>query len=269
MAKKKYTIILIPDSGDETKEFLFSRRTMKAMIYLSLILVSGVVTLLVWSIPKALNYNRISLEQEFLKEKQLKIAEVIRDLNRIKHMDTYIRNVLGVDLEIPLSSDIPDTSQMRPDNDQEHKFSISYLDNIPSYRPVEGFITRSFNEGNIELIENHYGIDIAAKEGAGINAAASGMVVFSGWTTSYGNLVILYHGDVYFSLYGHNQINLVEGRQWIDRGQLIALVGQTGDVTGPHLHFEIWKDGQPVDPADYIEEFRNQQITGKDDGTPG
>ena len=93
-----------------------------------------------------------------------------------------------------------------------------------------------------------------------------GAVVFSGWTYGYGNLVIVFHGDGYFSLYGHNQRNLVEERQRIGRGDVLALVGESGLSSGPHLHFEIWENGNPVDPRKYIIPYRSQDLTVRSDG---
>lgn len=267
MAKRKYTVVLIPDEGGETKEFLISRRGIKGVIYFSVIMTLGAIGLLVWSLPKAINYNRISSEHELLKEKQLKVIELIRDLNRIRHIDSYVRNLLGVDLEIPPEPVMGDSINIELRTTQETEIPISYLDNIPSFRPLDGFVTQQFNKANLR--DDHHGIDIAAKVGTGISAAASGMVVYSGWTVKFGYLIILYHGDDYFSLYGHNQANFVESRQWIDRGQLIALVGQTGDATGPHLHFEIWKNGKPVNPSDYIVEYSDKKLTGSEYGIQG
>lgn len=275
MPKGKYTVILIPDEGEETKEFLLSRRWIKGVIYFSIIVIIGVTGLLVWSVPKAIDYNRVNMEHESLKEKQSKVVELIRDLNRMKHIDNYIRNLLGVDLGLPPVSEFEGSIRVNPNAspkgpvDIEDEIPISYLDNIPTHQPVDGFITQEFDKKKASLRDEHHGIDIAAKEGTGINASASGMVVFSGWTVKFGYLIIIFHGDDYFSLYGHNQANFVENLQWVDRGQLIALVGQTGDATGPHLHFEIWKNGKPVDPSDYVMEYNGKELKEGEYGSQG
>ncbi len=79
--------------------------------------------------------------------------------------------------------------------------------------------------------------------------AAGGKVVFSGFSEGYGNCVILDHGDGVTSLYGHNAKNLVKTGDTIEAGTALALSGSTGRATGPHIHFEVRKDGSPVDPA--------------------
>ena len=111
----------------------------------------------------------------------------------------------------------------------------------------------------------HGGIDIVAKMGAPIKASASGMVVFSGWTYEMGNLIIIHHGDGYFTHYGHNQINLKSQLDFVKRGEVIGLVGNTGISTGPHLHFEIWKNKQSIDPLIYFPEYEKTDLTSNND----
>lgn len=94
----------------------------------------------------------------------------------------------------------------------------------------------------------HRGVDIAAASGSAVKSVAGGRVVFSGWLEGYGNLVAIDHGDGIVSRYGHNEINLVQNGDEVAAGQEIALVGATGRATGPHLHFEVLRDGRPVDP---------------------
>ena len=92
-------------------------------------------------------------------------------------------------------------------------------------------------------------------------AAASGVVVFSGWTYDYGNMIIIYHGDDYFTHYGHNKKNLKKQLDIVDRGDIIGLVGTLGISSGPHLHFEIWREFKPVDPLLYFPEYSHSNLT--------
>ena len=98
----------------------------------------------------------------------------------------------------------------------------------------------------------HNGIDIAVPSGTPIKAAAEGTVKFSGWNGGYGYLVIIDHGNNVETYYAHNSRNLVDVGQRVDRGQTIARSGNTGNSTGPHLHFEIRHRGRPVDPQKYL-----------------
>lgn len=110
--------------------------------------------------------------------------------------------------------------------------------------PLTGFISRGF-----EPEKGHMGIDIVAKVGSPVYAAASGYVVFSDFTTRDGYMMILAHSNGYMTVYKHCSELLKKTRDNVEEGELIALSGNSGDITtGPHLHFEIWKDGKPVDP---------------------
>ena len=99
---------------------------------------------------------------------------------------------------------------------------------------------------------DHQGIDIGADTGTSIFASMRGTVTHSGWLDGYGYTIILQHADNTETLYAHCNSLCVESEQSVLQGDIIAEVGSTGISTGPHLHFEIIKDGVPVDPAQYI-----------------
>lgn len=98
----------------------------------------------------------------------------------------------------------------------------------------------------------HAGIDFGADYGTSIHAADSGTVIFAGWYGGYGNAVIVDHGNGLTSLYAHSSELYVAEGQTVQRGQAIAAVGSTGLSTGPHLHFEVRQNGEPVDPMAYL-----------------
>ncbi len=119
-------------------------------------------------------------------------------------------------------------------------------------QPVEGYITSGYGYRVNPFISNirhfHKGIDIAANMGTPIKAARDGLVVFSGRLEGYGNCIFIRHQDDYITVYGHNKINKVKVGDIVYQGQEIAEVGRTGYATGPHLHFEVRKLDQPIDP---------------------
>lgn len=115
--------------------------------------------------------------------------------------------------------------------------------------PVVGNVTSGFGPRS-EVF--HDGIDISAPTGSPIRAIDDGEVIYSGHLRGYGNLVIIRHSNGLASVYGHNQKNLVREGQRTARGDIVAEVGSTGRVTGPHLHFEIRKDNVAQDPLYYL-----------------
>ncbi len=127
---------------------------------------------------------------------------------------------------------------------------------IPEGHPVKGgWISSHFGYRNSPFKgkrELHRGIDIAAKRGAEILSVAGGVVTRSGVGTGYGNIVEIDHGNGYKTKYAHNKANLVVEGQAVKKGEPIALLGSTGRSTGPHVHFEVIKDGVPVDPIKFI-----------------
>ncbi len=128
----------------------------------------------------------------------------------------------------------------------------SFRPTLPIRLPADGYVTRRF-----DIDRAHFGMDIAGKVNTPIGAAADGTVIFSNWTFEDGNMVILSHGGGYFSVYKHNQANLIQPGAYVRRGETIALLGDTGKQSyGPHLHFELWKDGVPLDPSFYLFDVR-------------
>ncbi|MEW6162344.1 MAG: M23 family metallopeptidase [Nitrospirota bacterium] len=125
----------------------------------------------------------------------------------------------------------------------------------PKELPVEGTITSHYGKrkhprsGDVDL---HTGLDISTSPGNPIRATADGIVSFSGWNRGSGNLVVLEHGFGFSTFYAHNRMNTVKVGQKVRRGDVIGYVGSTGNATGPHVHYEVWKDGSPVNPIRYI-----------------
>lgn len=121
--------------------------------------------------------------------------------------------------------------------------------------PVNGVITSPYGYRTHPIFGStiyHSGMDIGVDYGTPVHAADSGVVVEAGWISGYGYAVIIDHGNGLSTLYGHNEsLNVSEG-QSVSQGQVIAYAGSTGNSTGPHVHFEVRSNGDPVDPAAYL-----------------
>ena len=120
---------------------------------------------------------------------------------------------------------------------------------IVFFAPISGNVSQSFNSEN-----KHFAIDVVAKVGTPVKAAADGTVIFSEWTTETGYVIILKHANNFISVYKHNGTLLKQQGDLVQSGEAIASIGSSGELTtGPHLHFELWSDGYAVNPANYID----------------
>lgn len=136
--------------------------------------------------------------------------------------------------------------------EKDVKKQLAYLNAMPDRWPLRGKITSPYgwrkNPFNHRKMEFHEGIDIKGNYGTAIRAAGSGTVTFKGWKPGYGNTVIINHGYGYTSQYAHCSKMMVKIGQKVEKGEIIARVGNTGRSTGPHLDFRIAKNGQWINP---------------------
>ncbi len=133
---------------------------------------------------------------------------------------------------------------------------LRYLDAKPNMMPTTGRITSGFGYRKNPFgrgREFHNGIDIANSSGTKIKAAGSGIVTFAGYNGGYGRYIIISHGYGYQSVYGHNRKLLVKVGDKVEKGQVISEMGSSGRSTGPHLHFEVRLNGNPIDPLKVID----------------
>ncbi len=127
---------------------------------------------------------------------------------------------------------------------------------MPSIMPTKGWLTSAFARERVHpilhLARPHEGIDLSAPMGMDIEAPAAGVVTQVSWVEGYGNMLTIDHGYGLVTRYAHCSKILVVRGQRVKRGQQIAKVGNTGISTGPHLHYEVWVNGRPVDPKKYV-----------------
>jgi murein DD-endopeptidase MepM/ murein hydrolase activator NlpD len=115
--------------------------------------------------------------------------------------------------------------------------------------PVAGPVTSGFGSRWGRM---HEGIDVGVGTGTAVHAAAAGTVVYAGWMSGYGNVVVIDHGNGLSTAYAHNSSLLVSQGTSVGQGAVVALSGNTGHSTGPHVHFEVRVNGAPVDPLGYL-----------------
>ncbi len=120
--------------------------------------------------------------------------------------------------------------------------------NFTFFNPLKGIITSEF-----DMSLNHFGIDIVSKENDAVKATLDGTVLFADWTVETGHIISIQHRDNYISVYKHNSVLLKKTGNFVKAGEPIAIVGESGELTtGAHLHFELWYNGTPVNPLEYI-----------------
>jgi murein DD-endopeptidase MepM/ murein hydrolase activator NlpD len=126
----------------------------------------------------------------------------------------------------------------------------------PSIMPTQGWLSSAFSSMRthpiLHIARPHEGIDVSAPMGSPIEAPAAGVVADAGWETGYGNTITIDHGFGIVTKFAHASKLLVKTGQRVARGQRIALVGNSGLATGPHLHYEVHVNGRPVDPLKYV-----------------
>ena len=117
------------------------------------------------------------------------------------------------------------------------------------FPPVKGTISEIFNTK-----DKHYAVDVVTSKDAPVKATADGTVIFSEWTAQTGYVIIIEHTNNLISVYKHNSVLTKEQGELVKAGEVIAAAGNTGELsTGPHLHFELWSDGYPIDPTNFID----------------
>lgn len=132
-------------------------------------------------------------------------------------------------------------NDMIADNNSEYKM-------VSFFTPMLGIVTNRFNRE-----AKHYGIDLVADNNSMIKATADGTVIYADWTVENGYSIGIQHNGNLFSIYKHNAVLLKEEGDFVSAGDPIAIYGNSGSLsTGPHLHFELWYNGTPLNPEDYI-----------------
>ena len=191
--------------------------------------------------------NQLSTNENYLES-------VFKTINGEEYKNIYTNESqrISVDLsELDMSLRAED-SILRKIVEREDKFNVIESEtqklNLEMSPPARGIIIDSFNSS-----VKHYGVDIVLKEQTPVKAIADGIVLLSEWTMDSGHTVIVYHRDQLTSVYKHNYLSKVKTGDYVKQGQVVALSGNTGELTsGPHLHFELWDSNGPINPEDFI-----------------
>lgn len=196
------------------------------------------------SLQKVITIN----ERYFMSIKKVLQGEVgANELNRDSIIEAAKLDLSQVDLN-PIRED----SLLREKVDKEDKYSLfetSNTANFVLFPPVTGTLSEAYS-----VKDRHYAVDVAVAKDTPIKSTADGTVIFAQWTTDTGYVMILEHANNLLSVYKHNASILKQQGDLVKAGEVIATAGNTGELTtGPHLHFELWSDGYPIDPTNFID----------------
>lgn len=287
MEMRHSTVILVPHAHGKVYKLRLSPMALKLLIVLAV----GVVVLSVISIAASgtflrqrAMYKALDKENRQLKKNNQRLSETITQVQtRLAQFEQRTKS-LAIAAGVPdlLGADDPasrarvgsggplDRLPAEPELLMQRQQSLEQqlsrvekgltdqallLSHTPSIAPVVGVLTDGFGPRMDPITRRpafHDGQDISINIGAEVDAPADGIVIFAGRESGYGKMIKVSHGFGYTTLYGHlDRINVKEGER-VTRGEVIGRVGMTGRTTGPHLHYEVWKDGEKKNPLHYI-----------------
>jgi murein DD-endopeptidase MepM/ murein hydrolase activator NlpD len=298
MAKRRWTVVLVPHGSEPSKIIEVSYRALKTTACGVILAVVGALLVGYATFTRRADLSRTAALQqenaqlaEELGEMHGRLASLSDTISRISQRDARIRvlaNLEPIDPQVqaagiggpaePAPAGEPGTAVRRS---QEIRVDLNALirradllassfreaaDSLavhsarlaatPSIMPTQGWLSSAFSSMRshpiLHVARPHEGIDVTAPMGTPIEAPAGGRVSDAGWESGYGNTVTIDHGFGTVTKFAHASKILVREGQRVSRGQRIALVGNSGLATGPHLHYEVHVNGRPVDPLRYV-----------------
>jgi murein DD-endopeptidase MepM/ murein hydrolase activator NlpD len=156
------------------------------------------------------------------------------NFNHYNHDSIFRKEIMDEQLDLSVHDEKPQSTNIA---------------NMHFFTPLKGMVTEKYDK-----MSNHWAVDIVGLPNSRISAVLDGTVVFAGWTVETGYVIYLQHANDLISVYKHNAELLKQAGDHVDAGEAIAIMGNTGELTtGPHLHFELWHAGVPLDPEKYID----------------
>jgi murein DD-endopeptidase MepM/ murein hydrolase activator NlpD len=254
--RERYVSIIVAPHHKGTQKVLeFSYTALRWLGILGAALLLAVILLLInyghifW---RAGQYELMNKRQAEMETQFGRLGEVNAEIARLKAVEKKLNAMLGVSRQ-PDSLKMEQITALVPAARETVAAGQPAAGlpapprqtNVPAIMPCKGWISAGMAPG-------HTGVDIAARQGDPVWAAADGEVIFAGWDNYFGNKIEIKHSDKLSTVYGHNAKLLVKAGEKVKQGQVIALVGSTGQSSGPHLHYEVRLNGLPADPANYL-----------------
>lgn len=276
---KKYRIVIYNyDTHEEKFHFRLTRMNVFGIVIISMLLLIILTTYIIAFTPLREyipGYTDVSLNKRVYEmERRADSLEII-----FQQKDQYINNIKRIIMDDDFTADSVNSlltqssntdfnnitiKKSKEDSIFRANFEIETRNNlfnspimsditadlkiVSFYSPIDGIVTNHFDRAN-----KHYGTDLVASNNAVIKATADGTVIYSGWSVDNGYCIGIQHNGNLLSFYKHNAVLLKEEGEYVSAGDPIAIYGNSGSLsTGPHLHFELWYNGTPLNPEDYI-----------------
>lgn len=266
-------VILNSENFEERLSFNISRLNVFLLSCITITLLMGGTALVIAFSPLREyipGYTSTNIRRQMVTLNQLSDSLNTELINRERYLQNIKNIIEGRDIDTNTSSNwqrmsaqeeitverTSEDSLLRERVEAEEKFNFfgttsmdnQSVENILFFVPVKGLVTQSFN-----IEDEHYGVDIVTKENELIKSTLNGVVVFSSWTSETGNVIAVQHENNLLSIYKHNSVLLKGQGERVVAGEAIAIIGNSGKwSSGPHLHFELWYNNNPVNPEQYI-----------------
>ncbi len=254
--RKKFTVLVIPHHGSKILEFKLSYPVLwgigSALAFLLCMVFAGV-----WFFFQARDWEHVARirdqDNARLRAEVARVDELAHLVTRMKAGEQQLRSVLASHTDLPPAPDEAievATRVVQSVSGQRVDLDMRWVPSIWPIAPSMGWVTREFEPAKGVFKNRHSGIDIAAVEGTPVQASADGQVVFADVDPMWEYMVVIDHGGIYTTRYGHNRALLVEKGARVRQGQYIALVGNSGQR--PYLHYEVIKGERACNPRDFL-----------------
>lgn len=251
---KHITLMMIPDGAAAGRGIRLPAWALKLLaVVLGVVVIGILVFFALYSsvIAMAARADRLQRENERLLRYQQKVQLLEENLVQMRQIVSRLTELAGIDYKF---TELPADSELFAELESQ-KPAVLYRasdadDNLPSGLPVQGFITQDFEIDDVNHF--HPGVDIACAVGTPVLATAAGVVEMALRDSVYGWLLVIRHNDSMTTFYGHNETLLVSVGQHVSPGSRIALSGNTGVSSAPHLHYEVRTKDQPINPLEMM-----------------
>lgn len=243
-------VVLDEEDLREVKSYSVSVKSIYVMAMTTFLLIALIiVSLIVFTPVKRLipGYGKVENDKAYLE-----LFEKVDELEqKLKAQDVYtigLQNMLKGIEEGNVEKSSRSVTKPINSNDISETEKTGALNQFLFSAPMSGSISKGYDPDM-----EHFGVDILAPKNTPVKSIQNGVVVNAGWSVEAGNMIYIQHPKNVISVYKHNSSLLVKTGQRVSAGQAIAIIGNTGTLSsGPHLHFELWYDGLPVNPSNYI-----------------